>query len=79
MPRYYIHIHDGADMIDSDGMELRDLAQAKHEAIRGARSMMAEHLVAGRPLQLFHRIEIADESGKVLAVIPFRELVTIQE
>jgi hypothetical protein len=79
MPRYYIHIYDDAVMIDRDGMELRDLAAAKHEAIRGARSMMAEHLVAGRPLQLFHRVEIADESGKVLAVIPFRELVTIQE
>jgi hypothetical protein len=79
VPRYYIHIHDDADMIDHDGMELRDLPAAKYEAIRGARSIMAEHLAAGRPLKLFHRVEIANADGKVLAVIPFRELVTIEE
>jgi hypothetical protein len=79
MPRYFIHIYDDAVVVDEDGMELRDLAAAKYEAIRGARSMMAEHIFAGRPLKLFHRVEIADESGKVLAVVPFRELVTIQE
>ena len=79
MPRYYIHIYNDADMIDEDGMELRDLPAAKYEAIRGARSIMADHLVAGRPLKLFHRVEIANAEGKVLAVIPFRELVTIEE
>jgi hypothetical protein len=79
MPRYYIHIYDDATMMDGDGFELRDLAAAKHEAIRGARSIMAEHLVAGRPLKLSHRIEIADERGKVLAVIRFRNIVTIQK
>jgi hypothetical protein len=74
-----LHIYDDADIIDEDGMELRDLALAKHEAIRGARDMMAEQLVAGHPLKLFHRVEIADEHGEVLAVIPFREIVLIQE
>jgi hypothetical protein len=79
MAHYYIHIYDDLDMIDEDGMELRDLAAARYEAIRGARGMMADHLVAGRPLKLFHRVEIADDGGKVLMVIPFREVVTIQE
>jgi hypothetical protein len=79
MPRYYIHIYDDTAMMDGDGFDLRDLAAAKHEAIQGARSIMAENLVAGRPLKLFHRIEIADERGEVLAVIAFRDLVTIQD
>jgi hypothetical protein len=38
---------------------------------------MAEHVTTGRPINLSHRIEIADETGKVLATIPFRELVTV--
>ena len=79
MPRYYIHIYNDAVTIDEAGMELRDLPAAKYEAIRGARSIMAEDLVAGHPLKLFHRVEIANADGKVLAVIPFRELVTIEE
>jgi hypothetical protein len=79
MPRYYIHIYDDLVMIDEDGMELPDLAAARHQAVRGARSIMADHLRAGRPLKLFHRIEIADHRSKVLAVIPFRALVTIQD
>ena len=79
MPRYYFHIHNDVVIMDADGMELRHLAAAKHEAVRGARSMMAEELVAGRPIKLFHRIEIADDDGKVLAAIPFREVITVQE
>ena len=79
MPRYFFHIFNDVDAIDQDGMELTDLASAKRQAIRGGRSMMADHLIAGRPIKLFHRIEIADEGGKTLAVIPFRELITIEE
>ena len=79
MPRYYIHIYNDAVTIDGDGMELRDLPAAKYEAIRGARSIMAEDLVAGRPLKLFHRVEIANADGTVLAVIPVREIVAIEE
>jgi hypothetical protein len=79
MPRFHIHIFNDVDAIDEDGMELPDLAEAKRQAIRGGRSMMADHLIAGEPIKLFHRIEIADESGEVLAVITFRELITIEE
>jgi hypothetical protein len=79
MPRYYFHMHDDVVTLDEGGMELPDLAAAKYEAVRGARSMMAEELMAGRPIKLFHRIEIADDDGKVLAAIPFREVITVQE
>ena len=79
MPRYFIHIFNDADVIDETGMELRDLAAAKHEAIRGGRAMMADHVVAGLPIRLYHRIEIANERGRMLAVIPFREIITIED
>lgn len=77
MPRYYLNIYNDADVLDEEGMEFPDLAAAKQEAIRGARGMMADHLLEGRPITLDHRIEIADANGTVLVKIPFRELVTI--
>lgn len=77
MTRYFFNIFNDADVIDEEGIELPSLAAARNEAIRGARSMMADHLKAGKPITLRHRIDIADASGKVLATIPFRELITI--
>ena len=77
MSRYYFNIYNDADVLDDEGIELADLATAKAEAIRSARSMMAEHLLAGKPITLKHRIEIADARGQVLAAIFFGELITI--
>jgi hypothetical protein len=79
MPRYHINIFNDLDVIDEEGVELPDLASAKLRAIGGGREIMAEHLKAGCPLRLFHRLEIADEGGRVLAVISFRELMTIED
>ena len=58
-------------------MELPDLATARAQAISGGRGVMAEHVILGRPINLAHRIEIADDHGTVLATLPFRELVNI--
>lgn len=77
MPRFYLNIYNDADVFDDEGTEFPDLAAAKREAIRGARGMMADHLLEGRPITLDHRIEVADAHGTVLARIPFRELITI--
>ena len=77
VPRYHLNLFNDQDVADEEGIDLPDLASAKLRAIAGGRSVMAEHLLLGRPLNLAHRIEIADASGKVLATVPFRELVTI--
>jgi aspartate carbamoyltransferase regulatory subunit len=79
MPRYHINIFNDVDVIDEEGVELPDLATAKARAIRGGRAIMADHVKAGRPLRLFHRIEIVDDGDKVLTVIPFRELITLED
>ncbi len=77
MPKYHLNIFNAVDTYDEEGLELPDLAAAKKAAINGARHLMAEHIVAGRPLDLSDRIEIADERGSVLATLPFREMITI--
>lgn len=79
MQRYYFNIYNDADALDEMGSEHADLAAAKAEAIRGARAMIAEHIVNARPVHLHHRIEIVGEDGRVLAVIPFGELITISD
>ncbi|MDK2768332.1 MAG: hypothetical protein KYX69_11510 [Sphingomonas sp.] len=77
MPRFHLHLFNDIDVPDEDGSDYPDLATARAEAIRSARAMMAEHLLAGRSIALGHRINVADEQGKVLASIPFRELITV--
>lgn len=34
MPKYFFHIHDGKDLIDTDGTELRNRDAVRSEAIR---------------------------------------------
>jgi len=77
MPRLHLNIYNDSIAIDEDGAEYKDLAAAKRAAIDGARALMAEHVLHGRPITLSHRIEIADETGKPLATLPFREMITI--
>jgi hypothetical protein len=77
MPRYFFHIYNDVIAEDEEGAELPDMAAAREHAICGARSLMAEEVVAGR-LCLHHRIEVADEQGRVVMKIPFRELVNIE-
>lgn len=79
MPHYHLNLFNSADTIDHEGRDFLDLAAAKDEAIRSARELMAEHLKAGKPIDLEHRIEITDNEGKVLAHLPFRELITITD
>lgn len=75
-PRYRLNLFNDADVLDDEGYDLADLAEAKEKAISGARGLISEHVRLGRPINLDHRMEIVDD-GKVLAIIPFRELVTI--
>ncbi|MDB5682783.1 MAG: hypothetical protein JWM75_481 [Sphingomonas bacterium] len=49
------------------------------EAIDGARALMADQVMLGCPIDLNNRMEVTDQSGKVLAVIPFRELIKIKD
>ena len=42
MPRYYFHVIDGRDIIDSEGTELADLREARIEAIQLAGSILRD-------------------------------------
>lgn len=78
MPRYYFHIIDGRRIEDEEGQEFPGLDEARTEAIASARSIMREALWAGR-LPLNECIQIADGDGTIIATVPFRDAITIEE
>jgi len=77
MPRYYFHLHNGALARDEEGRELPDLEAARQEAIKAARELMGEDIKEGL-LRLGHRIEIGDEDGREVLMVPFAEAVMIE-
>lgn len=77
MQRYYLNLFNDIDATDYEGTEFPDQAAAKVRSIEDARGLMAEHVRLGQPINLSHRMEVADGDGRVLAVIPFRELLTL--
>ena len=78
MPRYFFHLYDDLDVLDEEGLELADLAAAEGAGLQNARDMAAESVKNGH-LTLHHRVEIADEQGKVLKTISFADVVAILE
>ena len=71
MPTYFFHIRGGAlDAKDGEGLVLPDLAAARAEALRGARSLIAADVLEGR-LNLIDRIEVEDEDGRLVLTLPF--------
>jgi hypothetical protein len=73
MPRYYFHLYDGPDVVPDDtGMDLADIQEARIEAIKSARDILADQLRAGEALD-GQLIEIADEKGTVLGIVKFKD------
>jgi hypothetical protein len=78
MTHYFFNIIDGTRIEDEEGMDLPDLAAARDEAIRNARSIMADAIWSGR-LPLDEVIEIADRRGHVLTTVPFKAAVELPD
>ena len=72
MPRFLFHAYNEVEAIDEEGADLPDLDAARAHAIKCARDMMAEDVKSGF-IDLNHRIEVEDESGRVVAVVFYRD------
>jgi hypothetical protein len=76
MPRYFLHIQDGADLTeDPDGDEYVDVAAAEREAAEDARQLMAECLRWGKPLQASREMVISDARGIVISSVAFASAI----
>ena len=76
MPHYFFSFRDGGTLEDHMGMDLADDEAAREEAVRGARSILADAVKEGR-LPLSARVGVEDEDGKRLFDVVFKETVEI--
>lgn len=70
MPRFFFHIHDGADCPDTEGAELSDWRDAQVEAVRRAGTIIAN---TARQVKLGEdwSMEVTTEAGLVLFRLDF--------
>ena len=78
MPIYHLHLHNDVDVRDEEGKAFPDLEAVIHHAQREARFTLAETIKDEGRANLDHRIDIEDSSGRVLATVHFRDVVTIE-
>ncbi len=77
MPRFFFHLHNDVESRDGEGTILPDLSAARTEAIKGAREVIGEEIRARGKLHLSHWVEVENESGQQVIVVPFRECVDV--
>jgi hypothetical protein len=75
--RFFFHLYDDAVALDEEGKELSSLTAARERAISEARHIACAEVLDGH-LNLKHWIEIADETGKVVAKVKFQDAVHVE-
>ncbi|WP_134496746.1 DUF6894 family protein [Microvirga pakistanensis] len=74
MPRYFMHIRQGGQLIeDTEGVELPDLGAARAWALHGIRDLVGEAIRYGRDDWLDDALVITDATGRELMRVPFIE------
>ncbi|MBY5354595.1 hypothetical protein HFO94_13815 [Rhizobium leguminosarum] len=75
MPRFYFNIlSEAGSLEDWEGTELPDLDAARMEAVRDARALMSSAVLLGYDITS-RSIEIRNEAGDILLVLPFSEAI----
>jgi uncharacterized protein DUF6894 len=73
MQRYFFHVRDGQGFVpDEEGVVLANMAEARVEAVRSARDILADQLREGKALD-GQKIEITDAAGQVLETLAFKD------
>lgn len=73
MPRFFLHVRNGSELVeDPDGEEFDTLAAAEREAEAAARDLMAERLRCGLSMDVDREMVISAEDGAIASTIPFR-------
>ena len=67
MPVYFLNIRDDQNdlILDTEGQDCADLDAARTEAMEAAREMLADRILAGKPLD-GTSVEIVDSAGDVV-------------
>jgi CheY-like chemotaxis protein len=76
MQHYFLHVRNGSENIeDIEGAKFVDLASAEAEAIEGARELISQCVLAGRPMGLKRFFEIVDSAGETVAKVQFADAI----
>ncbi|WP_018902703.1 hypothetical protein [Rhizobium sp. 2MFCol3.1] len=70
---FNVRSHENLD-IDEEGIDLPSLEEARWEATKSAREMVAELILYDQRIDGM-RFEITDEKGNLLATVPFRDVI----
>lgn len=75
MPRCHFHLHDqSGTLTDEEGVMLDRLADAVDLAVANARGLITSD-VTGGVLNLSMSIQVSDEDGRTVLILPFEEAV----
>jgi hypothetical protein len=75
MPRFFLHIKDGSDLIrDEEGIDVPSAAHARDAAVLSGRELWAGAIRAGRDVGA-DAFLIADQDGNQLTFVPFTEVL----
>jgi hypothetical protein len=78
MPRYFFDlVASEAPVTDGDGRSFASLADAEQHAIWCAREIIANDVIAGRPIELSSYISVLDEARSEHARIYFKKVISI--
>jgi hypothetical protein len=78
MPHYFFHIRTGGDLIkDEEGLMLRNLTEARNEAVLSARDIVTECVRAGTPIAFRNAMEVMDEAGTTVLIVTFAEAIPV--
>ena len=73
MPRFFFHLASQAQLIkDEEGFELPDVDAARHEAMEGARDLVAQAVCRGEDGP-WKAVVVTDEAGNPLLELPLEE------
>jgi Domain of unknown function (DUF6894) len=75
MPRFFLHIKDGATLIrDEEGIDVPSAAHARAEALASARELWANAIKVGRDIGA-DAFVIAGQDGQQLTFVSFAEVL----
>jgi hypothetical protein len=77
MARYFLRLRDGDELLPDDGedQEFATLEEVRCEAIAGARDVLSAAVLSGKAGSLNLQIEVQDEAGKTVIVVPVGRVV----
>jgi len=71
MPKFHLNIRDGTRLIEDDeGTEFPSIEEAQAVAVKSAKEMWSDFLLAGRDPNSY-AFEITDDVGRLIVVVPF--------